>query len=121
VGAWREKEMSDIQRQEIHCHACDKWVQFDLDLELDGNHVLTCPVCGHEHCRVIRGGKITGDRWDQRNGDTFMVSTSSSSVTNYSQFTNAMSGTSGSTAATTYTASSVFLAQSWMNTGSSNG
>jgi len=54
------------------------FVQFDLDFEIDGNHVLECPECGHEHCRVITDGKITGDRWDSRNGSWTNVSTTAS-------------------------------------------
>lgn len=57
-----------IERQELHCHNCDMFVQFDIDTELDGNHVLECPNCGHEHCRVVKNGVITDRRWDQRNG-----------------------------------------------------
>lgn len=62
------------ETQEIHCHACGKYVQFPLDLSLDGNHVLECPVCGHEHCRVVRDGVITGNRWNRRNGVTHQIS-----------------------------------------------
>ena len=71
--------MSRRRRQELYCHACDKHVQFVVDMELDGNHVLHCPNCGHEHCRVVKDGKITDDRWDSRNGNTFVISTSSTS------------------------------------------
>jgi hypothetical protein len=56
------------QRQELHCHACNQYVQFDIDLEQNGNHVIICPNCGHEHCRVIENGIITEARWDSRNG-----------------------------------------------------
>lgn len=58
---------SQIERQELYCHECGKYVQFNIDMSLNGNHVLNCPNCGHEHCRVVRNGKITDDRWDQRN------------------------------------------------------
>lgn len=68
------------QKQEIHCHACDKWVQFEIDLELDGNHILNCPNCDHEHCRVVRKGVVTDIRWDQRNGPTFQVQYATSSA-----------------------------------------
>jgi|SRR5208337_1236770 len=57
-----------LERQELHCHACGKYVQFDLDTAINGNHVLACPNCGHEHCRVVYNGKISDTRWDQRNG-----------------------------------------------------
>lgn len=56
-----------IERQELYCHDCGNYVQFDIDMSLNGNHVLTCPVCGHEHCRVVYNGHITDIRWDSRN------------------------------------------------------
>jgi len=70
---YKQKDIKMIERQELHCHACGKYVQFDLDLSLNGNHVLKCPECDHEHCRVVKNGKITDDRWDQRNGQTYQV------------------------------------------------
>lgn len=60
--------MAQIERQELHCHDCGKYIQFDLDLEVDGNHVLECPVCKHQHCRVVQKGKVSDIRWDNRNG-----------------------------------------------------
>jgi hypothetical protein len=92
--------MSRRRRQELHCHGCNQWVQFLVDLEMDGNHVLHCPVCNHEHCRVVKEGVITDIRWDSRNGPTFGVSrayTSSSSTQMY------FVGASGGTGATTAT------------------
>ena len=59
--------MARVERQELHCHDCDGYVQFDIDLDLEGNHVLQCPKCGHEHCRVVQKGKVTETRWDTRN------------------------------------------------------
>jgi hypothetical protein len=55
------------------CHACGQDMRFELDLGVNGNHVLNCPKCGHEHCRVVRNGRVTGDRWDSRNGPTIQV------------------------------------------------
>lgn len=102
------------QRQEIHCHNCDKWVQFRIDLELDGNHVLECPNCKHEHCRVVKKGEITDIRWDQRNGPTFQVAwysnVTTSSSTMYIPYANA--STSGQTMTTYYTT------DLWMSTSS---
>jgi len=69
-----------IERQELYCHNCGKYVQFNLDLSLNGNHVLACPDCRHEHCRVVKDGKITDDRWDQRNF-TWYVGTDYASAT----------------------------------------
>ena len=69
--------------QELHCHNCGRYVQFRLDLSLNGNHVLNCPNCGHEHCRVVNDGKITDIRWDRRN-QTIQVSPNVISTTTYS-------------------------------------
>lgn len=58
--------MSGIMRTDINCTNCDKNFIAQLDTDIDGNHVIECPYCGHEHCRVIVGGKVTGERWDSR-------------------------------------------------------
>lgn len=64
-----------------------------MDLSLNGNHVLKCPNCGHEHCRVVKDGVITDIRWDQRNSfnnntsvNTMYIPTSSVSFTAQSTF-----------------------------------
>jgi DNA-directed RNA polymerase subunit RPC12/RpoP len=91
-----------IERQELYCHNCGKYVQFDLDLSINGNHVLLCPNCGHEHCRVVKDGVITGDRWDSRNNNTYYISSNLTAYTTTSTY---------STSNTT----STFLYVSWMN------
>jgi hypothetical protein len=55
------------------CHACGSIMRFELDMDLDGKHVINCPVCGHEHCRIIKNGNITSDRWDQRNQTNYQI------------------------------------------------
>ena len=55
-----------IERQELHCHNCNRYVQFNLDTDLDGKHVLQCPNCGHEHCRYVNKGVVSDTRWDSR-------------------------------------------------------
>ena len=91
--------MSDLRRQELYCHDCGRYVQFDVDLSLDGNHILSCPNCSHEHCRVVKDGEITDIRWDSRNPTYVVTSTSYSYVSNYD----------------TCTSSTVHLYQAWMN------
>lgn len=63
--------MRSVQR--IYCHACGRHVRFSLDLGLEGNHVLRCPTCAHEHCRVVKNGRVTNDRWASRNGPTYTI------------------------------------------------
>ena len=89
-----------LEGQEIHCHKCLRYVRFSIDTELDGNHVLRCPVCGHEHCRVVKNGKITDDRWDQRNGHTWQVTSAKTVSWTSASSTDYFLGSSWLTAAT---------------------
>lgn len=86
------------ENQELYCHSCGNYVRFPLDLKIDGNHVITCPVCGHLHYRVVRGGRITEDRWN-RQAPTYAVS---SNVITYGS----TSASSGSITWASYTTSS---------------
>jgi len=106
-----------MTRQELFCHGdgCHRYVQFDIDLSLNGNHVLNCPNCGHEHCRVVKDGIITDDRWDVRGGatihisNTYMTTSATSTWDTYSM-------TDTTTSATSVTLGNVFTYGAWMNT-----
>ena len=99
------------ERQELWCHECQRYVQFDIDVSLDGNHVIECPNCKHEHCRVVKDGIVTEVRWDSRNGggwsgNTYMTTgATSTNASTYATYT-------GTTAAT---ASTQFTYGAWMN------
>jgi len=54
-------------RTDMNCTNCYKNFIAKLDFSLDGNHIVECPWCAHEHCRVIEKGTVTGDRWSSRN------------------------------------------------------
>lgn len=56
-------------RTDLSCHDCGNGFVALLDYSVNGNHVIECPHCGHEHCRVIEGGKITEERWSSRYGN----------------------------------------------------
>ena len=73
-----------IERQELYCHSCGMYVQFNLDTELNGEHVLRCPVCGHEHCRYVQDGRISDQRWDSRNRLTYYVRGATTTATSTS-------------------------------------
>jgi hypothetical protein len=90
----------NIERQELHCHNCNCYVQFDLDLSIDDNYVLYCPKCGHDHYRVVKNGKITDKRWGQSQSQTRIGLTTWTTTSTY----------------VTSTSSSSFLYSSWMNT-----
>lgn len=53
-------------RTDMDCTNCSRHFIAQLDLSLDGNHIISCPWCEHEHCRVVRGGTVTEDRWSSR-------------------------------------------------------
>jgi len=95
-----------VERQEIFCHNCSTYVQFDIDKSLDGRHVLNCPKCGHEHCRYVTDGTITDRRWDSRNYINIMVSsaTMSTATTSYYSVAQAM-GTTASVMTACWTSS----------------
>jgi len=60
--------MSDnLVRTDMYCTNCSKNFVAELDFGIDGDHVVECPHCDHEHCRTITNGEVTGDRWSSRN------------------------------------------------------
>ena len=64
-----------IIRTDVDCTSCGKLFIAKLNFDLDGNHQILCPHCGHEHWRVIRKGVVTGDRWGSQNGPNRPVPT----------------------------------------------
>ena len=102
-----------IEKQELHCHHCSKYVQFELDLSLEGQHILNCPNCDHQHFRIIKDGKITGERWGQdpsQNIPTFYASSSTITFTSTSNFTTSTGGTTSSAITNDY------MNRAWNNT-----
>ena len=83
----RQLKSEELRAHDIFCHACDNDIRFVIDMNLDGNHVLNCPNCDHEHCRVVRDGEITGERWGSRNGPTYSVTTCNVYIVTGSTFT----------------------------------
>lgn len=57
----------------LDCHVCSKNFIAKLDYDIDGNHKIICPYCGHVHWRKIEKGVVTSDRWGS--GGTVEVTT----------------------------------------------
>lgn len=53
-------------RTDINCTNCNKNFIAQIDFALDGNHIVNCPHCNHEHFREIKGGKVTDIRWNSQ-------------------------------------------------------
>ena len=85
-------------RTEIYCHACQRDFVARLDMDLNGNHEITCP-CGHIHYRVVENGKVTGERYRSSAGVIYYNSSTTYTIT--------MSAS---------TSSDIYLSNSWFNT-----
>lgn len=79
VTPYSPLEGGGLQRTEMYCHNCKKNFVAELDFDINGKHVVECAHCGHEHCRTIKDGKVTDDRWDGRN-DSSTIRVSKRSV-----------------------------------------
>lgn len=65
--------LSGKVRTDMYCHACGGNFVACIDMDVDGAHIVYCPCptkdgkqCGHQHCRIVKGGIVTGDRWEGR-------------------------------------------------------
>lgn len=96
-----------IERQELQCTNCGRFVRFDMDFGLDGNHEIACPECYHIHYRVVRNGLITEERWRSSAGPTYYATNIASSASSYII-----------TASATTTGTSFYLYDAWLATGS---
>lgn len=50
-------------RTDLDCHSCRKKFIAKIDFDIDGDHKIVCPYCGHLHWRKIKKGSVTDDRW----------------------------------------------------------
>lgn len=57
---------SEPARTDMYCTECGRNFIALIDYRIDGAHVIECPWCRHEHCRVVSGGKVTEQRWESR-------------------------------------------------------
>lgn len=46
-------------RTDLHCHNCGKGFLALLDSKIEGNQIIECAHCGHEHHRQVVNGKVT--------------------------------------------------------------
>ncbi len=64
-----------MTRSTVYCTNCSGQFIAELDLELNGNHEITCPLCQHIHYRVVRNGEVTEDRYRSSAGPTIISAT----------------------------------------------
>lgn len=52
-----------IVRTDCDCHSCSGKFIAKLNYDIDGDHRIVCPRCGHIHYRTIQKGVVTTTRW----------------------------------------------------------
>lgn len=55
-----------IVRTDCDCHNCSGKFIAKLNYDIDGDHRIVCPRCGHIHYRTIKRGVVTETRWTER-------------------------------------------------------
>lgn len=63
MDGYSPEDGGGIQRTDMHCHACSGNFVAELDYDVNGDHEVHCPRCGHIHYRTIKDGKITEARY----------------------------------------------------------
>lgn len=95
-----------IERSTVNCTNCAGSFIAELDLSLNGNHEITCPLCQHVHYRVVRDGVVTEDRWRSSAGPIYIVMTSTTITIGGTGFSFTNSGT---------TTTDYYTSGSWLN------
>lgn len=55
-----------MSKQSLYCTDCGKYLEIKTKKEKNGNLIIICDKCGHQHCRHVHNGIISSDRWDSR-------------------------------------------------------
>lgn len=108
-----------VERTELYCHECNRYVQFDLEDTMSGDLEVICPNCGHVHCRVVENGVVTDVRWGSRNGNnsttTYVVTGATTTSTSINTtYVSTVQGTGAQLLASSWNSSS--SNQSWTYT-----
>lgn len=64
--------MAKCKQIEFYCGMCQHYTYVNLML-LEGEHVMSCPNCGHEHYRHVKEGQITETRWNGKNQPHYKI------------------------------------------------
>ncbi len=55
-----------IEEETLYCTNCGEMLRFKKKTWKNGNLIIVCDYCGHQHCRYVVDGEVTRDRWDSR-------------------------------------------------------
>jgi len=48
------------------CYDCGEIIKIKLNMDLKGVHMIKCPYCSYEHCRIVENGEIISTHHDPR-------------------------------------------------------
>ena len=69
----QQQSQTGLVRTDINCHHCNKTFIAELDYDIDGQHIIECPYCAHEHYRFIQKGFVSDQRWGSDNDNKVRV------------------------------------------------
>jgi len=64
----------------MYCHACGNDFSATLDMDLNGNHEIECPHCGHIHYRVVKDREVTEERYRSSAGGIYYATTNTATI-----------------------------------------
>ncbi len=91
-----------LERSDVWCTNCEGTFMQEMDLSLNGNHEIMCPLCQHVHYRVVKDGVVTEERYRSSGAGPIIRVFTSTANTSSTTFTMTYSGS--------------FLQSSWLNT-----
>jgi DNA-directed RNA polymerase subunit RPC12/RpoP len=70
-----EHRQSGVVRTDMNCTDCSRVFIAKINFDVNGNHIIKCPYCGHDHHRVITNGIVTEARHGSQGGPNTEVPT----------------------------------------------
>lgn len=55
-----------MSEETLYCTECGEMLRFKKKPWKNGNLIIVCDHCGHQHCRYVSNGEVTSERWDRR-------------------------------------------------------
>lgn len=70
-----EHQQAGIVRTDMVCTDCSRVFIAKINFDVNGNHIIKCPYCGHDHHRTITNGIVTETRHGSQSGPNTAVPT----------------------------------------------
>lgn len=67
-GDIAQHKHAGLVRTDMNCTNCQKNFIAEIDHDVNGDYIIHCPHCDHQHYRTIKDGVMTETRWGSDNG-----------------------------------------------------